>query len=313
MNKILELDEDNLLLIVEPGVILLNLYQFIEIKGFFYPLNPGKKCASIGGNVSTNAGGTSAVKYGVTRDYIKGLEVVLPNGNVVRLGGKLMENSSGYDLKEFFIGSEVNLGIVTKIILKLLPLPLFNLSVSVPFSTLDNAIGCITAIIKSKVIPRTIEFMEKEVIQMAEEYLSKKFPELSAPVYLLLAFDGSSREQVETEMEVDAEICLNQEAIDVLIADIEEHTTMLWFSRGASLEAIKNSTSEIDECDVVVPRNCISRFIRFTKELAADHLVRIFSFGRAGDGNLHIYILRDDLYQEDWESKKEKVFDRIYA
>lgn len=313
MNRILELDEENLLLTVEPGVILMDLYQFVEAKGLYYPPNPGEKSASIGGNVSTNAGGMSAVKYGVTRDYVKGLEVVLPNGVVIDIGGKLMKISSGYNLKELFVGAEGTLGIVTKIILKLLPLPSFNLSLLVPFHDLREAIQCVPQILKSKVIPRSLEFMEKEVILMSEEYLGKKFPDHSAPAYLLLTFDGSTREQIDQEMNEAAKVCLQNGAIDVLIADTDERSNMIWSARGAFLEAIKASTTEIEECDVVIPRNLIAKFIEFTKSMSEQYNVRVLSFGHAGDGNVHIYILRDALNNEEWETKLASIFDRMYA
>lgn len=313
MNKILELDEENLCLTVEPGVILMDLYQFVEQKGFYYPPNPGEKSASIGGNVSTNAGGMSAVKYGVTRDYVKGLEVVLPDGRIITLGGKLMKNSSGYDLKELFVGAEGTLGIITKIVLKLLPLPAASLSVLVPFGSLREAIQCVPQILKAKVIPRSLEFMEQEVILMSEDYLGKKFPDHSAPAYLMLAFDGASRKQLECELDAAAKVCLQNGAVDVLIADTDERSSMIWTARGAFLEAIKASTTEMDECDVVIPRNRIAEFIAFTKELSQQYRIRIFSFGHAGDGNLHIYILRDDLQSAEWEHRLGQVFDKLYA
>lgn len=313
MNKILELDEENQCLTVEPGVILMDLYQFVEQRGFYYPPNPGEKSASIGGNVSTNAGGMSAVKYGVTRDYVKGLEVVLPDGKIITLGGKLMKNSSGYDLKELFVGAEGTLGIITRIVLKLLPLPAASLSVLVPFGSLQEAIQCVPLILKVKVIPRSLEFMEQEVILMSEDYLGKKFPDHSAPAYLMLAFDGASRKQLDGELDAAAKVCLQNGAIDVLIADTDERSSMIWTARGAFLEAIKASTTEMDECDVVIPRNRIAKFIEFTKELSQQYNIRIFSFGHAGDGNLHIYILRDDLESAAWEDKLGQVFDRLYA
>ena len=164
MNNFLELDEENLTLTLEPGVLLMELAAYVEDRGFFYPPDPGEKSATIGGNISTNAGGMRAVKYGVTRDYVRGLEVVLPNGDVIELGGKVVKNSSGYDLKDLIIGSEGTLGIVTKAILKLLPLPQKTISLLVPFPTLQQAIRTVPKIIMSKSNPVAVEFMEKEVI-----------------------------------------------------------------------------------------------------------------------------------------------------
>ncbi|MEG2119041.1 MAG: FAD-binding oxidoreductase, partial [Pseudoflavonifractor sp.] len=164
MNRFLELDEDNLTLTVEPGVLLMELAAYVEERGFFYPPDPGEKSATIGGNISTNAGGMRAVKYGVTRDYVRGLEVVLPDGSIIELGGKVVKNSSGYDLKDLIIGSEGTLGIVTKAILKLLPLPKKTVSLLIPFPTLSGAIRTVPLIVRSKAAPTAIEFMEREVI-----------------------------------------------------------------------------------------------------------------------------------------------------
>ena len=180
MNRILELDEENLTVTAEPGVLLMELAQFVEERDFFYPPDPGEKTATIGGNISTNAGGMRAVKYGVTRDYVQGLEIVLPNGTIIELGGKVVKNSSGYDLKDLIIGSEGTLGIVTKAILKLLPLPKKEISLLVPYPSLEQAIRTVPVIIKSKVIPTAVEFLQKEAIEDAENYLGSSFPDKSA-------------------------------------------------------------------------------------------------------------------------------------
>ncbi|WP_372713078.1 FAD-binding oxidoreductase [Ilyobacter sp.] len=313
MNKILELDEDNLTLTVEPGVLLMEIGKYVEERDFFYPPDPGEKSATIGGNISTNAGGMRAVKYGVTRDYVRGLEVVLPNGDIMEMGGKVVKNSAGYSLKDLVIGSEGTLGIITKAILKLLPLPKYSVSLLIPFGNIDNAIDAVPAIIRSKAVPTAVEFMQKEVIYSAEEFLGKTFPDKSSDAYLLLTFDGNSKEQVEKDYEVVADLCLEIGATDVYIVDTEERKESVWSARGAFLEAIKASTDEMDECDVVVPRNCVSEFIKYTKDLEKEFNIRIPSFGHAGDGNLHVYICRDGLDQEIWEDKLNAVFKKMYA
>ncbi|WP_319370745.1 FAD-linked oxidase C-terminal domain-containing protein [uncultured Ilyobacter sp.] len=313
MNKILELDEDNLTLTVEPGVLLMEIGKYVEERDFFYPPDPGEKSATIGGNISTNAGGMRAVKYGVTRDYVRGLEVVLPNGDIMQMGGKVVKNSAGYSLKDLVIGSEGTLGIITKAILKLLPLPKYSVSLLIPFDNIDNAIDAVPAIIRSKAIPTAVEFMQKEVIYSAEEFLGKTFPDKSSDAYLLLTFDGNSKEQVEKDYEVVADLCLEIGATDVYIVDTEERKESVWSARGAFLEAIKASTDEMDECDVVVPRNCVSEFIKYTKELEKEFDIRIPSFGHAGDGNLHVYICRDGLEKEKWEEKLNAVFKKMYS
>jgi len=312
MNKILELDEENLTLTLEPGVLLMEIGKYVQEFDLFYPPDPGEKSATIGGNISTNAGGMRAVKYGVTRDYVRGLEVVLPNGDIVNLGGKVVKNSSGYALKDLIVGSEGTLGIVTKAILKLLPLPKKALSLLIPFESLERAIETVPKIIKSKSIPTAIEFMQREAILAAEEFLGKSFPDKSSDAYLLLTFDGNSTEEIEKDYENVANICLEAGALDVLISDTEERQESIWSARGCFLEAIKALTTEMDEVDVVVPRNQIGKFVTFTHELERTANIRIKSFGHAGDGNLHIYILRDDLDQEAWESKLKEVMQIMY-
>ncbi|RBP68252.1 glycolate oxidase [Alkalibaculum bacchi] len=312
MNNILELDEENLTVTVEPGVLLMDLTAFVESHDLFYPPDPGEKSASIGGNVSTNAGGMRAVKYGVTRDFVRGIEFVMPDGTVMNFGGKIVKNSSGYSLKDFVVGSEGTLGVISKLILKLLPLPKHKLSLLVPFKDLSSAIKTVPEIIKSKSIPTAIEFMQGKVILASEEFLGKKFPDNSSDAYLLLQFDGNSKEEIEMNYEKVADICLECGALDVLISDTDERHDSLWTARGAFLEAIKASTTQMDECDVVVPRNKVADFIIFTDQCQKECDIRISSFGHAGDGNLHVYLLRDEMDEETWNKKAAAVFERMY-
>jgi len=313
MNNILELDEENLTLTVEPGVLLMEISKYVEEHDLFYPPDPGEKSATIAGNINTNAGGMRAVKYGVTRDYVRGLEVVLPNGEIMELGGKVVKNSSGYSLKDLIVGSEGTLCIVTKAVLKLLPLPKKAISLLVPFPDLEQAIETVPKIIKSKVIPTAIEYMVRDVILASEEFLGKKFPDNSADAYLLLTFDGNSKEEIENVYEKVAHICLDSGAIDVLISNTQERQESIWSARGAFLEAIKASTTEMDECDVVVPRNRIAEFVKFTDDLQDKFDIRIKSFGHAGDGNLHIYVLKDDISEEAWPHRLNEVFECMYS
>ncbi|MCJ8171500.1 FAD-binding oxidoreductase [Clostridium botulinum] len=312
MNRILEIDEENLTLTVEPGVLLMEIGKFVEEHDLFYPPDPGEKSATIGGNISTNAGGMRAVKYGVTRDYIRGLEIVLPDGKVIQVGGKVVKNSSGYSIKDLVCGAEGTLAIVTKAILKLLPLPKKAISLLIPFPNLEMAINTVPKIIKSKAIPTAIEFMQREVILAAEKFLGKKFPDNSSDAYLLLTFDGNTKEDIEKDYEKVADICLEEGALDVYISDTDERKEAVWSARGAFLEAVKASTTEMDECDVVVPRNKVASFVKYTDELQEQFDVRIRSFGHAGDGNLHVYVLRDNLNKEQWNKKLKDVFECMY-
>ena len=313
MNNILELDTENLTVTVEPGVLLMELSKFVEENDLFYPPDPGEKSATIAGNISTNAGGMRAVKYGVTRDYVRGLTVVMPNGEVLELGGKIVKNSSGYSLKDLVIGSEGTLCVITRAVLKLLPLPKKTLSLLVPFNTFTEAAAVVPKIIKSKAIPTAIEFMERQTILFAEDFLGKKFPDTKSNAYILLTFDGNTKEQVEAEYEVVADLCLSEGAKDVYIVDTDERKDSVWSARGAFLEAIKASTTEMDECDVVVPRNRVAEFINYTHDLEKELNIRIPSFGHAGDGNLHLYICRDELDQQEWEEMLDTAMDKLFA
>ncbi|WP_312654314.1 FAD-binding oxidoreductase [Proteiniclasticum sp.] len=312
MTKIRELDENNLTLTVEPGVMLMDIAKYVEERDFFYPPDPGEKTATIAGNINTNAGGMRAVKYGVTRDYVRGLEVVLPNGDIMKVGGKVVKNSSGYSVKDMICGSEGTLAVVTEATLKLLPLPKKVISLLIPFPNLDMAISTVPKIIKSKAAPTAIEFMQREVILAAEKFLDKKFPDNSSDAYLLLSFDGNSTEEVERNYDTVAKLCLESGALDVFISDTDERKQSIWSARGAFLEAVKASTSEIDECDVCVPRDKVADFINYTNDLQKQFDVRIRSFGHAGDGNLHVYVLRDDMNDEEWAKKLGDVFECMY-
>ena len=312
MNKILELDRDNLTVTVQPGVLLMELAAFCEDNDFLYPPDPGEKSATIGGNISTNAGGMRAVKYGVTRDYVRSLTVVMPNGEILNLGGKVAKNSSGYSLKDLVVGSEGTLCIIAEAVLKLVPLPKVSVSLLVPFEDMKSAIEAVPQIFRSKVTPTAIEYMSRDTILFSESYLGKKFPDTKSDAYILLTFDGNTDAQVDEDIKNVAELCLEIGALDVYIVDTEERKKSVWSARGAFLEAIKASTTEMDECDVVVPVNRVDEFIKFTHTLADEVGVRIPSFGHAGDGNLHIYICRDNLDEKNWQKTLEICFDRMY-
>jgi len=313
MNRILELDEENLTVTVQPGVLLIDLAAFTEANGFLYPPDPGEKTATIGGNISTNAGGMRAVKYGVTRDFVRALTVVLPSGRVIRLGGKVVKNSSGYSLLNLMIGSEGTLGVITEATLKLLPLPEVSISMLVPFRSIETAIEAVPIIIKSRASLTAIEFFERETVLFAEDYLGKRFPDTSYPAYLLLTVDGNSRAEVEHELFRVADLCMERGAPDAFLVDTDERKESVWKARGAFLEAIKASTTEMDEADIVVPRNAVAEFILFTHEIAEKLNLRIPSFGHAGDGNLHVYICRDDLAEDPWRELLARAFELMYG
>ena len=313
MNHILELDESNLTLTVEPGVLLMDIYSYVEPRGYFYAPDPGEKTATIGGNISTNAGGMRAVKYGTTRDWVMGLEVVLPNGDIEYFGKKVVKDSTGYSLKHLMIGSEGTLGIITKAILKVIPKPAATLSLLVPFKTQEEGISAVPEIIKAKVNTIAIEFFVRNTILFAEEYLGRKFPDTKSDSYILLTFEGADKNELRANYEKAAALCVDKlGAIDAYIVDTDERKDSVWKARGSFLEAIKASTSQMDECDVVVPRSEVADYIKFTYELSRKYNIRIPSFGHAGDGNLHIYICRDDYTPEEFENILANVFDEMY-
>lgn len=312
MNRILELDQENLTLTVEAGAMLLDINQFLADTNYFYAPDPGEKSASLGGNISTNAGGMRAIKYGVTRDSVLGLEVVLPDGQILNFGGKTVKNSSGYSIKDLIIGSEGTLAVITKAILKLRPKPGKIINLLVPYPDIATAISAVPEIMKTKTTPTAVEFMEKKVILTAEEYLGKHFPDKSADAYLLITFDGIDKGEIEKIYDEAARVCLKTGAYDVFISDTEERNEAIWSARGAFLEAIKASTTVLDECDVVVPRKEIAAFVGFTKALEKKYGLRILTFGHAGDGNIHSYILKDDCAQELWENKIQLIFNELY-
>ena len=313
MKKVLEVDTANMTATVEPGVLLMEFPKALEGTGLFYPPDPGEKTATMGGNAMTNAGGMRAVRYGVTRDYVLGMEVVLASGEVIHLGGKTVKTSSGYSLIDLMIGSEGTLGILTQLTVKLVPEPKVNLSLLMPFDDLDACIGAVPRVLGCGCDPTAVEFMEREVISCAETYLGKQFPDTGAGAYLLVRLDGPGREALQPAIDTLTDLALSLGAKDVLLADTEERKDSIWNARGAFLEAIKGSTTTMDECDVVVPRDAIPVFVHRMMAIGKEAGVRIRSFGHAGDGNLHIYVCRDQLSDADWQEKVTSVMNQLYA
>lgn len=312
MKKVLEVDVKNMTATVEPGVLLMEFPKSLEGTGLFYPPDPGEKTATMGGNAMTNAGGMRAVRYGVTRDYVLGMEVVLASGEVINLGGKNVKNSSGYSLIDLMVGSEGTLGFLTKLTVKLIPEPKVNTSLLIPFDSLDKCIEAVPSVLGCGCEPTAVEFMEREVIACAEEYLGKQFPDTSANAYLLVRLDGASDAALKPMIDLLTDTALKLGAKDVLLADTDERKESIWNSRGAFLEAIKGSTPSMDECDVVVPRDRIADFVKKSVEIGQKLNIRIRSFGHAGDGNLHIYACQDELSDGEWKERVEKVMDELY-
>jgi glycolate oxidase len=231
LNKILEIDEANFSATAESGVILADLCKAVEERGLYYPIYPGETSASIGGNVATNAGGMRAVKYGVTRNFVLGLEAVLPTGEIIQTGGKYIKSTTGYDLTQLLTGSEGTLAVITKVTLKLIA-PAGNRDILfIPFNQLNDAIRCVPAILKEKILPVGIEFMEQDILRLVEANTGKKIPMPGYPAYLMLFIESDSPEEFQHMAERVGEICLNHGAVDVFLANTDEAKHTLLDSR----------------------------------------------------------------------------------
>ncbi|MDR2898998.1 MAG: FAD-binding oxidoreductase, partial [Clostridiales bacterium] len=228
MNHVLDIDRDNMTVTLEPGVLLMDLIEILDKENLFYPPDPGEKSATIGGNIMTNAGGMRAVKYGVTRDYVRGITAVLADGSVVDFGGKPAKNSSGLSLKDLLIGSEGTLAIVTKAVLKVLPKPPATYSGLAPFPSIEAAIATVPSIISAGLGPTAVEFMQKEVVGLVKEYLGKTFPDTKAPAYLLISVEAENDNEAELKMDRFAELLVKLGAEDVFFADTDERRESLW-------------------------------------------------------------------------------------
>ena len=310
MNKILEIDEENLTLTVEPGVLLKDVQSYVEERNFFYPPDPGEKTASIGGNVSTNAGGMRAVKYGVTRDYVREMEVVTGDGKAITVGGKTIKNSTGLDLKNLIIGSEGTLAVITKIVLKIIPKPEKSISVLVPFNNLEDGVNSVIKILKASANPTAIEFMERNVAENSEKFLDLKLPSDKGEAFLLLTFDGDESE-IKSNSEKAKKVLLNSDALDFIILN-EEEAINTWKIRGALCNAIEANDESIP-VDIVVPITKISEFAKFTSELGRKYNIKLIYFGHAGDGNIHVSVLRNHLEEKVWEKKSHDFLYELYG
>ena len=311
MNRVLELDTDTMTLTVEPGILLQDVQAYVEARGFFYPPDPGEKASSIGGNISTNAGGMRAVKYGVTRDYVRGLEVVLADGTVMTVGGKQVKDASGLSLKHLFIGSEGTLAVITKCILRLLPKPESTVSVLVPYPDLDTGIRSVLTILRADANPTAVEFMERKVVALGEEFSGVRYPRPDAGSYILLTFDGH-RSEVEANTARVRELALQNGALDYIVLTDTAQASAIWKVRGALVKAVE-AVSEQEPVDIVVPISRTADFIRFINELEASSGMQMISFGHAGDGNVHLCVVRGARDENTWQRELYANMDAAYA
>jgi len=309
MNRILEIDAANLVAVVQPGIVTQTFQEAVEDQGLFYPPDPASKGSCvIGGNLAECAGGPRCVKYGVTRDYVLGLEVVLASGEVIRTGGKLFKDVTGYNLTQLFVGSEGTLGIITEATLRLIPLPPLTKTLMAPFPTLDLAAQAVSRIFQAGITPAACELLSQAALNATEEHLGKSFPaEISgAAASLLLEVDGFHDDDVERDAMRLGEVCLEVGADDVLLAGTPERSRELWGIRRAMGEAVK-SQGDYREYDVAVPRASIPDALRAIDAVLEPLGLRALSYGHAGDGNLHVNVLRDQLSEEAWTQVLEKT------
>jgi len=302
MNKILNIDVKNNQVVVEPGVITEVLQNAVEAKGLFYAVDPASKgTCTIGGNLAENSGGPRAVKYGVTKDWVLNLQVVLADGQVIDTGANTLKNSTGYNLTALMVGSEGTLGVITRATLKLLPLPKFSALMFVPFKNVSDACRTISEIFLSGATPSALEFMERDAMVLAQEFTGNKDLHLDPAdeAYLLIEVDGANEAEIMPQCERILSVLELQSAGEVLFAQSSDEKEKLWYLRRRVGEAVKASSVYKEE-DTVVPRARLPQLMHAVKSLGQEYGFRSICYGHAGDGNLHINILRDDLSEEMW-------------
>ena len=318
MNRILRYDMKNLVVHTQPGVLLCDLAADALAHGLMYPPDPGEKTATVGGNVSTNAGGMRAVKYGVTRDYVLAMTVVLPDGRIMKLGKTVCKTSSGYSLLHLMIGSEGTLGIITELTLKLIPKPLRDVSLILPFENIARAIASVPSIKLANLDPQSIEFMERDIVDSSAAFTGTPvFPTVvnghEAGAYILVTLVGGSEEELTLKMDRLGQVAEAAGAFDTLVVWTDNLKKDVWAARSAFLTVIEAETRLLDEMDVVVPVDRIAEFLVYTHDEAEKQGVYVRSFGHAGDGNLHIYCCSNDLEEDEFKRRVKKLMDACYS
>lgn len=315
MNRILEIDSENFTATVEPGVLLQDFQNYVEERGFFYPPDPGEKLSSIGGNIATNAGGMRAVKYGVTRNYVMGLELVLADGTIINVGSKNRKDTTGLDLKDLVIGSEGTLCVITKCLLKLVGKPECSESILLSFDSLKSGIEAVPVLLKANLNPTALEFIERKVVQLGEDFISSldkkdiSFPDKNASAYLILTFDGNKNEiksSIKRLTKIVKPICKK-----ITILNDSELCKNVWRIRGCLVKAVE-TVSEQEPLDIVVPISKIDEFVNYVNILEKESGMRMISFGHAGDGNVHLCVVRGNRDEETWEKELKINLTKLY-
>ena len=311
-NKIIEIDKENFQAIVEPGVITQVLMEECEKSDLYYPPDPSSKGSSfLGGNLAECSGGPRAVKYGVTKDYVLGLEFVTPTGEIINSGARVLKNVTGYNLTQLLIGSEGTLGIITKIIFRLIPLPRKRKLMLAAYNSIQECATTVAKIFQAGITPSALELMEKSAIKAAENQLGKKFPNTEAEAQLLIEVDGNYEDSIDRDIEAIAEIVTEQGAFDIILAEDKNKMDELWALRRCIGEAVK-SISEYKEEDTVVPRSKIPELIKGVKEISGRYGITTICYGHAGDGNVHVNILKDKSDDSVWEKDLDTAIREIF-
>jgi glycolate oxidase len=310
MDRILELDKANLTMLVEPGVTTLAVADAATAAGLFYPPDPGSmRISTIGGNVAENSGGLRGLKYGVTRNYVMGMEVVLPQGELMWLGNKCVKDVAGYSLKDVFIGSEGTLGIITKVLLRLIPKPQSKKTMVATFSQMDHAAEAVSAIIAAQIIPCTLEFLDRTTIHCVEDYAKIGLP-LDCEALLLMETDGHPAVVAEEAAQME-KVCRASGAKEVRVAKDDAEAAKLASARRTAFSALARVSPTTILEDATVPRSELARMIRFVEEIAKKYKLRIGTFGHMGDGNLHPTFLTDERNKEEMH-RVEEAFKEIF-
>jgi glycolate oxidase len=316
MNRILEIDEENMVVVVEPGVVTNDINEAIEAYGLFYAGYPmSVELCFVGGNVAENAGGGRAIKYGVTGRYVLGLEVVLPTGEIVNLGGKRVKDVTGYDLIHLMVGSEGTLGVFTKITLRLLPRPTARAVLLVPFEDTRAAIGAVPRVMtRGRIIPTSVEFMDRRSIEAAYEYTGERLPHPDVGAMLLIEVDGSNEERVEDDMNSLIDLCLELGALDIFVGNTPRDERRMWRPRQEMAEALKAICPVQSLEDIVVPMARIPELVSELDRLSAAYDVLIPCYGHAGDGNLHATVVKKpETAMDEWEEKLPAILEELYT
>jgi glycolate oxidase len=314
MNSIIKIDERNLQVITEPGVITEVLQITLKEKGLFYPPDPSSRGSCfIGGNISENSGGPKAVKYGVVKDYVLNLELVLATGEIIWTGANVLKNATGYNLTQLIVGSEGTLGIVTKIVLKLLPLPKYDLLMLVPFRSAENACAAVGAIFHAGYTPSGLEFMERDALEWVSRFTEITTVNIEDDVqaHLLIEVDGNNMDVLIQDMEGIAAIVTKFDCGEILFADNEQQKNELWKMRRRVGEAVK-AHSIYKEEDTVVPRAELPVLLKGVKDIGKKYHFHSVCYGHAGDGNLHVNIIRGDLTEEQWNGSLKEGIREIF-